>query len=489
MSDFFTELRRRKIWWVAGVYLAAGWVAVQVVNTFEETLALPTWIDTATLVLLIVGFPIALILAWAQETQAPASVEEAVESRAGDSDRRALDMSIAVLPYDNLTDDPQFANLADGICEDILTHISTNSIMPVTGRNSSFRYRDSTLDLKDIGRELDVSFLLEGSVRLVGDRLRITSQLVEAAGGNHVWAERTDVPVADMDRAQDAVTEQISDQIPQAIIDYLRPKFDVMPEDELSALGLFVRAWYLPFTDPGQREERRALLRQAISREPDNLYFKATLVSMNATAIASSMSGEAEADRAETVREARAVLNSAGQNPSVMRMIAMAYSGMGMFDEGLQLARRALALRPRSIGIAQTLAQCTLLAGNAGECLEILQRRADRRAEDFLLDARIGPRAYMCLGDFESALAKSDAAVVHDGEQLFTWRNRANILAALGRIEEAEEALGHARELKPGFTVEEGIATARREYATEEYRHNATKGLELLKEHEAENRT
>jgi len=127
--------------------------------------------------------------------------------------------SVAVLPFANMSSDPEQEFFADGISEDIITALSRYPSLFVIARNSSLTYKGRSVDVKQIGRELGVRYVLEGSLRKAGNRIRVTAQLVEAEAGNHVWAERYDRDLADIFELQDEITEAVTIAIAPAIAD------------------------------------------------------------------------------------------------------------------------------------------------------------------------------------------------------------------------------------------------------------------------------
>ncbi len=493
MGDFLAELRKRKIWWVAGVYLAVSWLAVQVVGTLEAALNLPSWMDTATIVFLIVGFPFAIVLAWAQETQATVGEPEApAENEATEAEPKDWSFasenyrSIAVLPYDNFTNDEDLGHLADGMSEDIITHLSFESGIEVKARNSSFQFKGTSLDIVEVARQLDVNFVLEGSLRVVGDQLRVTSQLIDASTGNHIWADRSDALLADIARTQDALTLTIAARAAEGTMEQMRQKFAGMPEDELPSIGLFLRAVDEGLTDYGSRDRRRGLLMKAIEKSPDAPEPRSALALIIATDLSIGYSRDPAADRAEVIRLSQELLRIAPKNGPVLSMIGRNYSGIGMFQEGLQLARQGHAIAP-SRRTQMNVAFAAMRAGDIDEAMEHY---------DFLDETSISPdedivgnltRTLVMKGDLERALEVNEQSVLHFGNQFLTWYDRANILAQLGRIDEAKDCIDRVGELVPGFTLDLGIAGAIRNYATEEQKDRMAAGFRLLKAEEEAN--
>jgi TolB-like protein len=146
--------------------------------------------------------------------------------------------SIAVLPFENMSGDPEQEYFADGIAEDIITLLSKSRELFVIARNSTFTYKGRAVDLRQVGRELGVRYVLEGSVRKVGNRVRVTTQLAEAATGGHVWAERYDRDLADIFAVQDEITASVSAAILPAVGRSERERVARKPPGQPRCLGL-----------------------------------------------------------------------------------------------------------------------------------------------------------------------------------------------------------------------------------------------------------
>ena len=178
--------------------------------------------------------------------------------------------SIAVLPFTNMSGDPARDYLADGITEDLITNLSRLRWLFVIARNSTFTYRGRAVDVRQVGRELGVRYVLEGSVRTAGRRIRVTSQLIEAESGMHIWAERHDRAMDDIFAVQDEITGSVVAAIEPHLYDEEGHRAARRPTGSIDAWGLVVRALGL-ITRVGraQNEEARALLRQALALDPD----------------------------------------------------------------------------------------------------------------------------------------------------------------------------------------------------------------------------
>jgi adenylate cyclase len=221
--SFWQEVKRRKVVRVAVVYSVVAWLLVEIVVTVEAPLNLPGWMDTFVIVLVVVGFPLALILSWAYDLT-PTGIERtkhrdgsdelSQESTAAvcqeqESPLIVLPDSIAVLPFANMSDDPEQEYFSDGLTEDIITDLSLIPGLFVIARNSSFTYKGKTVDVRRLGQEMGVRYVLEGSVRKSSNQLRVTAQLIESASGHHLWAKKYDRGLEDVFAVQDELTMEI----------------------------------------------------------------------------------------------------------------------------------------------------------------------------------------------------------------------------------------------------------------------------------------
>ncbi len=211
VGNFLSELRRRKIWWVGGVYLAASWLIMQVIGFVEAPLRLPDWADTLAIVLLLAGLPVAIILAWAQESQATPveGDEEVVLQPAEDLDPKG----IAVLPFENLSPDPDNAYFAAGVHEEVLNQLAKIHDLNVIARTSVLPYAGSGKTIPDVATDLKVGSVMEGSVRYAGDRVRVTAQLINGATNVHLWSETYDRNLDDIFGIQSEIALAIAAEL------------------------------------------------------------------------------------------------------------------------------------------------------------------------------------------------------------------------------------------------------------------------------------
>jgi TolB-like protein len=251
LSSFLRELKRRRVYRAATVYVVVG---AGIIGLGEAALPSQVWggIQIPIGVLLLAGLPIALVLAWAYELKPeearlpdPAGVESPASAadrmRDGEAEWRNR-KSIVVLPFDNVSPDPADAYLADGLTEEIITNLSFIRSLRVISRSSALVLKGTQKDVRTIGQELAVQYVLEGSVRKVGSDLRITAQLIDAASDSHLWAEKYDGVLEDVFGMQDEVSRSIVEALELRLLTNERDRVGTRRPGNLQAYELFLRA-------------------------------------------------------------------------------------------------------------------------------------------------------------------------------------------------------------------------------------------------------
>ena len=309
MSGFFKELQRRKVYRVAAAYIIAAGFIIQVGSAVFPAWELPNWTLRLVVVLLLVGFPIALILAWAYDVTPQGIRATSTTSVAGADRRRNLimliatgavvsaaagffllprasarkiDKSIAVLPFQNLSDEKENAYFADGMQDDILTNLSKIGDLKVISRMSVMSYRGSgTRNAREIGKALGVSTLLEGSVRRIGNRVRVNVQLINADNDEHIWAEDYDRDLTDVFAIQTDLAQKIASTLQAKLSPNEKARLDRRPTLNPDAYLLFVQAH-----DYANRPD----LFRDISSKAEQLFEQATKIDPNFAAAFAGLS-------------------------------------------------------------------------------------------------------------------------------------------------------------------------------------------------------
>jgi len=221
VRKFLAELRRRKVYKVAVVYTAVAFVIWQVADIAFPSLNLPESAIGVVLIFTVLGFPIALVLAWAYEVRPEEQIATTAEADAGQittsQNASPQTNSVAVLPFESMSPEEEGEYFADGIAEEITNVLAGLADLHVAARTSAFMFKGKHADIREIGQQLSVSYLVEGSVRRAGDALRITAQLIDTTSGFHIWSERFDRSMGDVFEIQDqiagAVAERLSEQV------------------------------------------------------------------------------------------------------------------------------------------------------------------------------------------------------------------------------------------------------------------------------------
>jgi len=298
MTGFFEELQRRKVYRVAAAYIIAAGFIIQIGSAVFPAWDLPNWALRLVVVLLLAGFPVALLLAWAydvtpqgiQATPAPPGTHRrrnvialtaiglAISAVAGfflfpRASGRSIEKSIAVLPFQSLSDEKENAYFADGIQDDILTNLSKIGDLKVISRMSVMSYRgDALRNAREIGKALGVATLLEGSVRRAGNRVRVNVQLINANNDEHIWAEDYDRDLTDVFAIQTDLAQKIASALQAKLSPDEKERLDRRPTQNPDAYLLFLQAHdYATRMDIFHQMSSKAvpLFEQAIKLDPN----------------------------------------------------------------------------------------------------------------------------------------------------------------------------------------------------------------------------
>ena len=299
MSGFFEELKRRKVYRVAIAYIVASWALAQGIAQVFPVFDIPNSRIRVVILLLLIGFPIALVLAWIFDIT-PSGIERTsrAELAAAPTRRRRnvvwlgvagiaistavgllvlpravarkVDKSIAVLPFENLSDDKENAFFADGIQDDILTNLSKIGELKVISRTSVMPYRGKATNVREIGKQLGVSNILEGSVRRSGNKVRVNVQLIDANSDEHIWASDYDRDVTDVFAIQTDLAQKISDALQAKLSPAEKSRIERKPTENGEAYLAFVQAHNLQdaVEDWEKLKQSEQLYARAIQLDP-----------------------------------------------------------------------------------------------------------------------------------------------------------------------------------------------------------------------------
>ena len=365
--------------------------------------------------------------------------------------------SIAVLPFTNMSGDPEQQYFADGMAEEIITALARCSWLMVIARNSSFTYKGRDVDVRQIGRELGVRYALEGSVRRSGNRLRIIGQLVDTTTGAHIWADRFDGDAGDVFALQDRITGDvvgaIEPKLQLAEIERLRHK----TTPDLAAYELLLRAQALEYEFTEQSlTQALAYLKQALAIDPDYAPAMALAAFCQTERYMQGWSKSREADMAEGLRMAQRALELGSEDAGVLWMTAFALRILGGDPhQATELANRSLQLNPNS-AMALTIAGfAEILSGDAGKALELLQRaeRLSPRDHKAWYTDTATAWTHFVSGQFELAAARARKAWAQNPRFKPPLRILAASLVKLDRVDEATQVAQQILRLEPHLTV------------------------------------
>jgi len=376
-----------------------------------------------------------------------------VEASAG-YDSVAEGPSIAVLPFGSMSDDSEQAHLADGMTEDIITSLAAMQHLEVTARNTTFAYKGQAPDLREVGRRLGVRYALEGSVRRVGDKLRVTAQLIETGGGNHLWAKKYDRPYEEIFLVQDEVVSDIASALSLEITRAEVQRGRTVPPSQLEAWELITHATHGHFRQSPARDGNREMIeaaRKAVEIDKDYAYARAAYSWM----LASSAINGWSADVRATIKEAHMQLDAAKRldvTDSLSRYyVGAAHLYLGDFDKAVRFLRRSLEENPHQ---PDTIVHLGLALGFCGQRDEALQcfERASRLGTQ---ESRGGFYSWyqgqvLCLFDrYAEAIPIIEDCVDHFGNYQTPKIYLSMAYEMIGESEKARASMEHALTLDP----------------------------------------
>jgi TolB-like protein/Flp pilus assembly protein TadD len=363
--------------------------------------------------------------------------------------------SIAVLPLINLSGDPDQEYFADGMTEDIITGLSRFRSLFVIARNSSFAYKGKSPDVREVARDLGVRYIVEGSVRRGGNRIRITGQLVDAETGNHLWAERYDRELEDIFAVQDEVTEAIVAAIAPEIDDVERKRAQRKPPESLEAWDIYQRglAGYHSSTEEGFAS---AIERFDRVNEIDPAF--APAFAMAAAARIRYVLHFEPDGRAEYLNQAREKANKAitldPRDPMCLMHDGAVHSMLGHHDVAVSKVEEAIALNPNDASSHFNLGVVLCTAGRAEEAIPHIDRAMRLSPRDIFLTGMLTHRAFLLfdLARYEEAFPWIQRARLSPNPRSMTFALLTAVLIKLGRQEEAQTALEDLMAHAPGMS-------------------------------------
>ena len=365
--------------------------------------------------------------------------------------------SLAVLPFQNMSGDPEQDYFADGIVEDIITALSRFRSFAVIARNSSFVYKGRAVDVRQAAKELGVRYVLEGSVRKSGERLRITAQLVDGTTSAHLWADRFDGAVEDVFDVQDRIMESVATivepQIREAEIERSRRE----RPGSVAAYDLYLQA--LPKFRASTQDENAAayaLLSRAMGLEPSNGVLLACMMDVLQYRLAAgwpTLTGDDKAVWRDLAH--RALVNAHGDAAVLARCGHGLIEVSREYDLGLATLRRAIEINPNNVDIMRLAGSGTIHCGSLDDALGYFNRALRLSPGDpYIFHILTGiAHVKMILGQYAEALAFAERALAIKADYDFAYWMVIAANAQLGRMDEAQNWLAKFQALVPGMTV------------------------------------
>ena len=494
---FFQELKRRNVFRVGAAYLVVSWLILQIVDTVGPIIALQDSFARGVLLLLLIGFPITLIAAWvfeftpegvktqqvadannynpsvrklnaliigglsiavvfllvdkallrdADPNAGPASaIQETVQTAAQNEITPIIDpeKSIAVLPFTNLSDDPEQEYFSDGLSDELINKLSQVDDLFVTGRNSSFYFKGRDTSLQEIGGMLDVAYILQGSVRKSGDNLRILAQLMNARTGINIWSESYDRKLVDIFAIQDdiaeAVTTNLSISLGAGTFDI--PGFTRNPQ----AYDAYQKA--LPYLEEASNEsfdQMISLLLEVVTLDPEFVqgWFR---LSYAYNQVAARSSGAQRQEYLQLAQQARDTgINLGSVNPELVSIM----NYVEVYDRGDYLAAEQIILpilaeqNENNAEILADYGEILLVTGRLSEALPYFQRAQRLDPLSGIIHNRLG-RVFLGLGRYEESLAEFRKHIEIAGPLVLIYAQMIPVTLSNGDWEAARDLLNN----------------------------------------------
>ncbi len=473
-KNFFAELKRRNVYKVGIAYLVVGWLLVQVATQVFPFLEIPNWAIRLVILLVALGFPLALVIAWAFESTpegikrteiadaarkksrggawmyivamgAVASVALFFLGRYTAKPRTAapaelLSKSIAVLPFKSLSEDKANNYFADGIQDEILTRLSKIADLKVISRTSTQKYQSSPENLREIAQQLGVTNILEGSVQKSGEQVRITVQLINATTDAHLWAETYDRKLTDIFGVETEVAQGIAASLEARLTGRERQQVAAIPTKNPQAYDAYLRGVAL-LSHPSLDEVMKArdFFRQAVQLDPQYAQAWAQLAVAESQIFFNREHTPAQSDRARVAAET-AVRLQPELGEARMGLGAFYYYCLQDFDRALSELDEAQTRSPSSADIIFTVALVKRRQGKVDEAIAAMRKAAvvDPRNSDLWTNLGV---TYRGMRDFKSTnemLERAHAISPDDGDII---AHQAEMYLAQGDIAAAENVL------------------------------------------------
>ncbi len=363
--------------------------------------------------------------------------------------------SLAVLPFANMSSEADQEFFADGISEDIITELSKFRTLFVIARNSSFAFKGQAVDVKEVSAKLGVRYVVEGSVRRAGGRVRITAQLIDAVDDSHIWAERYDRDLEDIFAVQDEVTRAIVAAIEPRLASSERLRARRKPTESLGAWECYQRGlWHLHQYRAEDAREAIAFLERAIELDPTFASAHAGLAFVLYYKVILGFSEDGPGDLAKALAAGTAAVRLDENEPFAHVALGRVHTAKGEHDQAIECCNRAIALNPNYASAYFGRAHSLWMSGRPAEAVLSHDEAMRLSPRDPLLWAFHASKAIalILLERYEEALDHARRAQRQPNAALWAYMPEVSALGLMGRLDEARSALGRVHRLKPDVT-------------------------------------
>jgi TolB-like protein/Flp pilus assembly protein TadD len=492
--NFFTELKRRNVYKVAVAYAVVGWLVVQVATQVFPFLEIPNWVVRLVIALVAIGFPIALVIAWAfdltpEGLKRTEDVDLATSARqprkhvwilvvivgaafsiglffigrytgrnTASAARTELPAkSIAVLPFENLSDDKGAAYFADGVQDEILTKLASVADLKVISRTSTAKYKSKPEDLRTVSQQLGVATVLEGTVQKAADKVRVNVQLIDARADSHLWAKTYDRDIKDVFAVETEVAQEIADSLKAKLSPAEASTVALVPTQDTAAYDLFLKGEFeYRFASASLRPERydqaAAWYEQAIARDPNFAIAIAHLVicRLNRHWFVENLTAAQLAEVKDMAEHAVSLAPRAADAHVALGLYH--YFGFRQYQQALAAFARALELQPNSASaleysgyVHRRLGEWKVCVAELTKALELDPRNADAAGN-------LG-QTYTLMRQWSEAERGSRNALAIDPHDVIGMR------ALLLTLTNSSGDLGNSLQLLKSFPPDEKIVT------------------------------
>ena len=387
-------------------------------------------------------------------TESVSAVTTATQHEA--ADRRAALPSIVVLPFRSISSVSDHEYLADGMTEELISLLANSANWRVTSRSLSFQYREKQVDVRTVGSELGVAYAVEGSIRSMGERVRISAALISTSDGTQIWSDRYDRPLAELFDIQDEVVHAIFRTLKNRLGFAERERVRRTPKTNLDAWGLVIKAMQVNVVDSWTHQEQLDLVREALVIEPNYPRAHAYLAMILFTAVGRGASRQPKEDALTASEHAEAALSADASDPVVLKMCAGGLAAVGQAQRALKLAEQAFEITgaPDPLWVAVLMWNGRLEESYA-YCDEIVSSMPSNIPfpPGELRPVALLGNLKMLMGDFPGALEAALRDQRANPGNFFAHVNLANVYGLLHRPEEARDAWQLAKAMLPQLTV------------------------------------